>query len=493
MKRGARASDRIATRGQRGLGKLGVLCLALGVILLIAAIWVGRSLHLQGSVGSANKAKLTCSAVFVSGREPADVMAAEMGAGALAQISASIHPERGRSTASLLWMRAEALHRPGLGCTRLVGIDAAELAAQIDVDQLPPAPDLDALPWPTGDENERGRGPAFDEDALAALLDGAFATDIEAPAHTRAIGIVWRGELIAERYASGFDRHMPLTGWSMTKSLTSALIGLRVGDGVLSLHDPAPVPEWQGRDDPRRHITLDQLLRASSGLEFAEVYGSLNSDAVQMLFGPHGDDMGSFAASKPLIAAPDTLWNYSSGTTNLLQRILRDSFGSLEAYHAYVRERLLYPIGMTRTTIASDASGTLVGSSFGYATARDWLRFGLLYLNDGVWEGERLLPEDWVAYSVTPTPADPLARYGAQWWLNAGPSDRPDQRPWPRLPRDAYRASGFEGQYLTVVPSHDLVVVRLGYTPDRSRWAMDDFVADILELMETGTGVDTRH
>lgn len=463
------------------------LLIGAGILVLLAfVVWGLREAHILASVGSANKGKLLCSAVFVSGRAPDAVLDAELGGGALDQVSVSIDPQTGRTTTALFWVRADSVHRPGLGCTRVVGTDVAALRQQIDLDRLPPAPDLSGLPWPTGDELADGPPSGFDQASLEALLDAAFISDGETATGTRALAIAWQGQIIAERYAAGFDRHMPLTGWSMTKSVTSALIGLRVGDGVLSLHDPAPVPEWQELDDPRRHITLDQLLRASSGLEFAEVYGSLKSDAVQMLFGPHGGDMGSFAASKPLIAEPDTLWNYSSGTTNLLQRILRDSFDSLEDYHAYVRERLLYPIGMTRTTIAPDAAGTLVGSSFGYGTARDWLRFGLLFLHDGVWEGERLLPEDWVAYSVTPTRADPLGRYGAQWWLNAGPSDRPEARPWPRLPRDAYRASGFEGQYLTVVPGHDLVVIRLGYTPDRARWAMDEFVADVVEVLEAG-------
>ncbi len=472
---------------QQGIGRLRLLLVVGILVLLTFVIWGLREAHILASVGSANKGKLLCSAVFVSGRAPGAVLDAELGGGALDQVSVSIDPKTGRTTTALFWVRADSLHRPGLGCTRVVGTDVNALQGQIDLDRLPAAPDLAERPWPTGDGPTAASLPEFDPTALEALLDLAFASAVEVATGTRALAIAWQGQIIAERYAPGFERHTPVTGWSMTKSVTNALIGLRVGDGVLSLHDPAPVPEWQGRDDPRRHITLDQLLRASSGLEFAEVYGSLKSDAVQMLFGPHGGDMGGFAASKPLIAEPDTLWNYSSGTTNLLQRVLRDSFDSLEDYHSYVRERLLYPIGMTRTTIASDASGTLVGSSFGYATARDWLRFGLLFLNDGVWEGERLLPEDWVAYSVTPTLADPMGRYGAQWWLNAGPSDRPEARPWPRLPRDAYRASGFEGQYLTVVPSHDLVVIRLGYTPDRSRWAMDEFVADVMAAIDAGT------
>lgn len=477
----AKARGRISGRQQGALGRYGAIVLMIGVLLLLAAIWVGRSVHLQGSVGTANKAKLTCSAVFVSGRQPSDVMAAEMGAGALAQISASVHPELGRASASLLWTRAEALYRPGLGCTRLLGSDARALEAQIDRSRLPTTPDLDDMPWPTGDRIDPQAQPAFDAAALEALLDEAFSADVAAASGTRAIAIAWQGEIIAERYGDGFHRHMPLTGWSMTKSLTNALIGLRIGDGVLDLDAPAPVPEWQEADDPRRAITLDQLLRASSGLQFEEVYGSLRSDAVQMLFGPHGDDMGSYAAAKPLLGPPDSIWNYSSGTTNLLQRILRDSFEDLESYHAYVRERLFHPIGMTRSTIAADESGTLVGSSFGYATARDWLRFGLLFLNDGVWEGQRLLPPGWVDYSVTPTVADPHGRYGAHWWLNGGPDA--EVRPWPSLPPDAYRASGFEGQYLSIVPSRDLVVLRLGYTPDRQRWAMDAFVAAVIEVL----------
>lgn len=468
-----------------GLTSPGLLILLAVPLLLLFVIWGLREAHILATVGSANKGQLLCSAVFVSGRAPDAVLGAELGGGALDQVSVSIDPSTGRTTTALFWVRSDSLHRPGLGCTRAVGSDSGSLRRQIDVSRLPAAPDLDAERWPIGDRRPEDEALAgIDASALDALLDAAFVTGAGSASGTRALAIVWQGQVIAERYAEGFHRHMPLTGWSMTKSVTNALIGLRVGDGVLHLHAPAPVPEWQGADDPRRHITLDHLLRASSGLEFAEAYGSLKSDAVQMLFGPYGDDMGSFAASKPLIAEPDTLWNYSSGSTNLLQRILRDSFGSLEDYHAYVRERLLHPLGMTRTTIAPDASGTLVGSSFGYATARDWLRFGLLFLNDGVWEGQRLLPEGWVEYSVTPTPADPMGRYGAQWWLNAGPAERPDERPWPRLPRDVYRASGFEGQYLTVVPSHDLVVVRLGYTPERSRWAMDAFVADVLDLLD---------
>lgn len=471
--------------------------------LVVALIAVGlgirgyRTVDAMAEVGTANKAMLLCSAVFVSGRDPDAVLAAELRTSQLEQIDAEIDREAGTVIASMLWVSAEAVHRPGIGCTRLVDMTADDLQDQVDVEALPATPDLAEASWPRGDRIDVPEELPFDREALDAVLDGAFAEpDPEAARATRAVAVVWRGELIGERHASGFDASMPLTGWSMTKSLTNALVGMRVMDGALELEAPAPVPEWQGPEDPRRAITLDQLLRMSSSLEFGEVYESPRSDVVQMLFGSEGRDMGGFAASKPLVAPPDTVWNYSSGTTNLVQRILRQSFDDLESYYRFVRERLLHPLGMTRTTIAPDASGTLVGSSFGYAPARDWARFGLFFLQDGVWEGERLLPEGWVEYSTRPTPEAPQGSYGAHWWLNAGAPDDPADRPWPELPPSAYRAAGFEGQYVMVVPTHDLVVVRQGYTPDEDRWSMADFTARVMATLgnrETrGSGGNTR-
>ena len=467
--------------------------LATLIVVVGLGIWGHRTVTPLATVGTANKAKLLCSAVFVGGRNAEEVLQAELGTPALARVRTNVDSDTGTVTASMFWVRAEVVYRPDVGCTRIVDGDAETLLAQIDLGKLPVAPDLSAQPWPTGDAIDPDRAPDFDRAALDELLATAFdGPDTAAPIGTRAIAVVWRGELIGERYAPGFTAETPLTGWSMTKSLTNALIGLRVGDGALALDEPASVPEWQGRDDPRRGITLDQLLRASSALEFGEVYTGTDTDAVQMLFGIHGEDMGGFAARKPLLGSPDSRWSYSSGTTNLLQRILRDSFDDLESYHRFVRERLLYPIGMIRTSIMPDPSGTLVGSSFGYGPARDWARFGLLFLQDGIWEGERLLPEGWVNYSVTPTPADPEGRYGAQWWLNVGHPDRPQERPWPQLPTDVYRASGFEGQYVVVVPSHDLVVVRLGYTPERGRWDMADFTVRVMAVLDAAAGEDSE-
>ena len=194
-----------------------------------------------------------------------------------------------------------------------------------------------------------------------------------------------------------------MLGWSMTKSVTNALIGILVKQGKLSLDQLAPVPEWSDPADPRHAITLDQLMRMSSGLEFSEDYADLTTGVTQMLY--NTDDMGAYAAAAPLEAEPDGVWNYSSGTANIVSRIVRDTVGgSDEEYLTFPRRALFDPIGMTSAVMEPDASDTFVGSSYMYATARDWARFGLLFLQDGMWEGERILPEGWVDYSITPTP-----------------------------------------------------------------------------------------
>jgi CubicO group peptidase (beta-lactamase class C family) len=195
-------------------------------------------------------------------------------------------------------------------------------------------------------------------------------------------------------------------------------------------------------------------------------------------------DMAAFAASKPLVEEPGSAWHYSSGTTNILSRIVREAIGGTDQDALEFPRRALFDrLGMRDTVFEPDASGTVVGSSFVYASPRDWARFGLLYLQDGVWQGERVLPEGWVAYTTSPTPKAPQGRYGAQWWLNAGdPADNADRR-WPNLPPDIFWADGHDGQAVVVVPSHDLVLVRLGFTPDPEAWDLGAFIGDVLEAI----------
>jgi CubicO group peptidase (beta-lactamase class C family) len=238
------------------------------------------------------------------------------------------------------------------------------------------------------------------------------------------------------------------------------------------------VPEWQAEGDPRRAITLDQLMRMSSGLQFDEVYLPLY-DATQMLYGRA--DFAAFAAAKLPAGPPESVWNYSSGTANIIARIVRQTVEKEAAGTTdFLRRELFDRIGMTSALIEPDPSGTFVGSSYAVATPRDWARFGLLYLQDGVWRGERLLPEGWVRYSVTPTPGAPKGEYGAMFWLNAGAAGDPALRLWPSAPRDAFAAQGFQEQKLIVIPSRKLVLVRFGATSERRAWNTDAFIADVL-------------
>jgi CubicO group peptidase (beta-lactamase class C family) len=251
-----------------------------------------------------------------------------------------------------------------------------------------------------------------------------------------------------------------------------------VKNGNLRLNDPAPVPEWQKAGDPRGKITLDQMLRMSSGLEFSEIYKPLY-DAARMLYGSR--DFAAYAAAKPLKAAPDDVWSYSSGTANIVSRIVRsESEKSYKNSYTFMREELFNKIGMYSAVPEADPSGTYVGSSYTFATPRDWARFGQLYLQDGVWNGERILPEGWVSYTTKPTPGAPKGEYGALFWLNAGPASDPGKRRWPSAPADTYSADGYQEQKVIVIPSKKLVLVRFGATSVRKAWNTDAFIADIL-------------
>jgi CubicO group peptidase (beta-lactamase class C family) len=323
---------------------------------------------------------------------------------------------------------------------------------------------------------------ADDSARLSRALDDAFSEpDPARPRRTRAVVVVRGGRIVAERYAPGFGPETPLLGWSMTKSVINALCGILVREGRLDVSAPARVPEWSRADDPRRAITVDLLLRQSSGLRWNEVYESspFDSSVIAMLYGAGHRDMAAFAASQPLAHPPGSVWSYSSGTTLILSRILLSVIGSAAEYHAFPGRELFERIGMKSALLEPDASGTFVGSSYSYATARDWARFGLLYLRDGTWEGTRVFPAGWVDYTRTPAPAAPHGEYGAHFWLNAGAVDRGVPSPDPRAPADLFYASGHDGQVVAVVPSRDLVIVRAGLTPEDGRYDVNGFVAEV--------------
>ncbi len=454
------------------------LLAAFAVGLVVALIAGVRWVRIGAQVGTGYAAKMACSLVHVSGfdlRHVVDdyILHEVAPLGPVLSVEKTADGAEARAAGGLF--SARAVHRRGLGCTLvrsgsswpLVG-PAEGLAPARRV--LPPT-----AAWPVGHAP-----PTEPPPAVAAAIERAFAEPgLPARRQTKAVVVVRDGRLVAERYAPGVTPETPLLSWSMAKSVTMALVGALVRDGRLDAAARAPIAEWRRDGDPRAAITLDMLLRQSSGLSFDETYGATN-DVSRMLFTQ--PDTGAYAAAMPLEFPPDTHWSYSSGTSNIIGRIVRDAFGGdVAAMVDYANTTLFDPAGMTSAFFEPDASGSFVGSSYAYMTARDWARFGEWFRRDGEWEG-RLLPEGWVRYATTPTPAAPHGEYGAHWWLNAGPPGDPGARPWPAIPAEVYAARGHSGQWVAVVPSARLVVVRLGLTvPDEEPIdGTETLIADLL-------------
>jgi CubicO group peptidase (beta-lactamase class C family) len=464
-----------------------------GIILLLvlAAVYLGysnREYVGQLPIGCGFKAKILCSAVFTSSRDPKTVEAEDIGFHPLFKIiKAKVDYEHKSVTASIFGLglfQNKAVYIDGVGAVLLSGVREDAVRAWKPAIPLPEPAHPEAAAWPTGDLVPEGSLPSgIDEGRLDATVSGLFQEPN--PKHlirTRAVLIVYDGRIVAERYAPGYGPETRLISWSMAKSVTNSLIGILYGRGKLDIFRPAAVPEWQAPGDPRHAITIDQLMRMSSGLEWFEAYADHPiSDVNRMLF--TRPDMAGYTAKKPLVAEPGTKWEYSTGTTLLLSRIIRDVIGNQNDYLAFPRRDLFNKIGMRSAVLECDASGSFIAGSFLYATARDFTRFGLLYLNDGVWQGERILPEGWVAYSTTPTPPAPLGQYGAQFWLNKGTPAKPEGRLFSRLPQDFFSCEGYQGQMIAVFPSRKLVVVRLGMTYD-DNWGMGKFLEDVLAAIK---------
>ncbi len=432
-------------------------------------------------VGSAFAAKNMCSCVFVAGMDEDVVRAVELAP--FSVFRTEVDYEQKRVTGSFLGLLSEtAVYRPGYGCTMTGDLKPEVLQArQYTPHQNLLNQDADEDFWPLGDRDTLSLPPGIDLARLDAVVNEMFTERPDEPQkNTRALLVVHQGKIVAERYAEGFDQDTPLQGWSMTKSVINALVGILVKQGKLDIYAPAAVPEWQSSEDLRREITPDHLLRMSSGLAFTEFYFA-RTDATEMLF--LDEDAAAYAAQSALNAPPDTKFSYSSGSTNLLSRLLRHTLGNDSVYRAFPYQELFGRIGMENVVIEPDATGTYIGSSYMWCPARDWARFGMLYLHDGVWQGERILPEGWVAYSSTPTLTAPGGVYGAQFWTPTQEADSVgwyEHFVWPRVPEDAFLAEGFEGQMVVIIPSRETVIVRLGVTLDRSAWSMADLVGDIL-------------
>ncbi len=442
--------------------------------LLLGGLIYGISYSWQAlPIATAYSSKIMCSCAFISGREAKSILDEDLSSFGMVDIQVNYLDS---TVTSSIWGLAErtALFREGLGCTLAVGTTVDELKAQ-QADINKPDQRQAQNYWPTGDNFAGGNFPGdINEDALDRALDKVFQeNNPEKPKGTRAVVVLYRGKIVAERYAEGFTKDTPLTGWSMTKSVTNALTGILVQLNLISLDDHALVPEWSELGDPRREITLDHLMRMNTGLEWEEFYGG-PSDATKMLFNSYSSSHE--AIEKPLEYPLDSVWEYSGGTTNIISEIIREKVGGdLSQYWNFPYHFLFNKIGMRSAVLEPDPAGTFVGSSYMYATARDWARFGLLYLKDGVWNGDRILPQGWVEYSRTPTPQSPNNKYGAHFWLTKGEDGSTVD-----MPKDAYHLAGYEGQKVVIIPSYELVIVRLGFTQPESNWDFPGFIEDVV-------------
>ena len=441
-----------------------ILILATTTALSALAFGVARA-HDLPKVATGFVANVVCSETFVSGQDPdrivADTTAAMPGARLITWAMDTRVDRAARDvTVTLFGLgKSHAVYREGLGCALDHGEPISDVVVPAD---SKPQPAL--LPEIAGPAVVHPGSPQ-----LAQALERAFAEPTAPPfRHTRAIVVVKDGQVIAERYADGYGVDTPLLGFSATKSVTSALIGILVRQGKLAVDKPAPVAAWQSPDDPRHAITVDQLLRHTAGLALGSSLeaslGAALEPVNRMKYMER--DMATFAESTPLATTPGTAWNYSDGNSIILSHLIRNATGGhLADVLRFARSELFDPLGMHSVTLEFDGAGTPEGSSQMLASARDWARFGLLYLNDGVVGGKRILPEGWVNYSASPTPSGWVG-IGAGFWTNRGDSFGANYRAERGMPRDAFFAKGTIGQYVIVVPSERMVIVRLGRSPN---------------------------
>ncbi|MEN9489405.1 MAG: hypothetical protein RL494_1670 [Bacteroidota bacterium] len=423
----------------------------LGFTILLFLIYFGYTTYPKLDLISGFSAKSVASGHFIDHRSLQIIENGDNDIPLMNLAKNTIHDnENAVSTAVYGLKERKAIYREGLGAT-LINDD-------FDISKpyaIPKRTKLaNNLPFPYGNiEPKDTIFSTVDYTQLQKAVDFAFDKKGELKKRTRSVLVVYKDHIIAEKYDTGFTKNSKILGWSMTKSITATYFGILQKQGKFDIYKPAPIAEW--KNDSRKNITTNDLLHMNSGLEWEEAYDKI-CDATKMLF--LETDMTRSQLLKPAQFKANTHWNYSSGTTNLLSGILRKQFKTHQEYLDFWYSSLIDKIGMNSMLIETDMSGNFVGSSYGWATTRDWSKFGLLYLHKGNWNGEQIFNESWSNYVSNPT-NDSNGDYGGHFWLNAGGR-------YPDVPRDLYSANGFQGQKVFIIPSLDLVIVRMGLKED---------------------------
>ena len=414
-------------------------------------------------------AKYLCSAVFISNRKQADVEALDLYFSLLKYTHNKVNFQDSTVTSSFLWKKSKAIYRKGFGSTLLRDTDETTLRKL----KFPALESIkynqDTVAWPMGnllpDMNT-----GIDKVKLAEITK-KLIQDNGYGGNAFALIVLHKGIPVAESYKPEFNLKTRFQSWSMAKSFTNALVGIMVNEGRLNILKPVDINEWQ--NDDRRQITLNNLMQMQSGLQWNEDYGT-RSDVTAMLYCEY--DFARYTFNRLLGSPAGSAWMYSSGSANVISYIMRKTFNNDAQYYSFADTALFHKIGISDAVFEVDPSGTLVGSSYLYATARDYARFGLLYLRDGIFNGERILPEGWVKYTTTPA-THSKGLYGSLFWVNS-------TKYYPSAPSDMYSCNGHEGQRIFIIPSKELVAVVLGYSPKPHHvMNFDALLADILKTL----------
>lgn len=431
--------------------KLGIVFSAMILTALTAGLAVFSVL---APIITGYAAKNLASGIFVAGRSQENLEKEDLNFSFIKYTENKVDYDKKEVTSRFLFWSSKALYIDGFGCVLVRDYTEEQIRERAYPKFTDSYVNQDTLAWPAGDKIAGPAPEGIDMPALNAVVEEAFSDSLPFKG-TFAVTVAYKNNLVCERYREDFSPDTRFLSWSVAKSFISALTGIRIGQGKLSLYEPAPVKEWQ--NDERKNISLANLLRMNTGLEWNEDYGS-NSDVNIMLF--KTGDYAKYSAAKKAALPPDSVFYYSSGSTNITSRILRDSFEDYQDYLAFPYKELFSKIGMHSVVFELDASGTFAGSSYLYATMRDYTRFGLLYMNGGLWNGERILPEGWTDFTWTPGKGSDNG-YGAYFRVNKG-------KEYANLPEDVLSARGHDGQYIFIVPSKNLVVVRTGFSQKHS-------------------------
>ncbi len=414
-------------------------------------------------------AKYLCSAVFVSGREQSEVEAMDLHFSFIKYTRSIVDFQDSSVTSSFLWGKSKAIYRKGFGATLLRGFSEADLR-KIKFPQINNATyNQDTIKWPMGNLMP-DTITNIDTLKLTEITEKLMDED-GYNGHAFAFMVVHKGIPVVEAYQPQFNAKTRFLSWSMAKSFTNTLAGIMVKDGKWDINQPINIPEWQ--TDDRKKITVNNLMQMQSGLRWNEDYGN-RSDVTQMLYCE--GDFAKFTYDQPSSFPAGSHWYYSSGSVNLVNSLMRKTIGNDNDYYSFAQTKLFNKIGMPDAVFEVDASGTQVGSSYIYSTARDYARFGMLYLQDGVFNDERILPEGWVKYTTTPA-SDSNGEYGSLFWLNAS-------KYYPAAPEDMYSCNGHDGQQIFIIPSKELIIVLLGYSPKPDRMMkFNELLGDVLSVI----------